>query len=193
MNKTNIILLSSFSVLALVGGIWYYLDQNKKAKAEEEAFLNENLEANKKTKTQTKSSSSTKASTAITNNTKALTSYDVLSGQANKTIPSGTNMVIINSATSNTLANQLHENFIYLDKEPYSKDFYNNKIFEIIKNLGSKADLYEVAKKYDTSYNKNTFKAKAGSKYDNLYNRLSNLSNWSDINKNILNKPLIRI
>lgn len=26
-------------------------------------------------------------------------------------------------------------------------------------------------------YNKNTFKAKAGSKYDNLYNRLSNLSN----------------
>lgn len=192
MNKTNIILLSSFSVLVLVGGIWYYLDQNKKAKAEEEAFLNENLEANKKTKTQTKSSSSTKASTAITNNTKALTSYDVLSGQANKTIPSGTNMVIINSATSNTSANQLHENFIYLDKEPYSKDFYNNKIFEIIKNLGSKADLYEVAKKYDTSYNKNTFKAKAGSKYDNLYNRLSNLSNWSDINKNILNKPLIR-
>jgi len=193
MNKTNIILLSSFSVLVLVGGIWYYLDQNKKAKAEEEAFLNQNLEANKKTKTQTKSSSSTKASTAITNNTKALTSYDVLSGQANKTIPSGTNMVIINSATSNTLANQLHENFIYLDNEPYSKDFYNNKIFEIIKNLGSKADLYEVAKKYDTSYNKNTFKAKAGSKYDNLYNRLSNLSNWSDINKNILNKPLIRI
>mgnify|MGYP001317798011 CR=1 FL=1 len=192
MNKTNIILLSSFSVLVLVGGIWYYLDQNKKAKAEEEAFLNENLEANKKTKTQTKSSSSTKASTAITNNTKALTSYDVLSGQANKTIPSGTNMVIVNSATSNTLANQLHENFIYLDNEPYSKDFYNNKIFEIIKNLGSKADLYEVAKKYDTSYNKNTFKAKAGSKYDNLYNRLSNLSNWSDINKNILNKPLIR-
>lgn len=192
MNKTNIILLSSFSVLVLVGGIWYYLYQNKKAKAEEEAFLNENLEANKKTKTQTKSSSSTKASTAITNNTKALTSYDVLSGQANKTIPSGTNMVIINSATSNTLANQLHESFIYLDKEPYSKDFYNNKIFEIIKNLGSKADLYEVAKKYDTSYNKDTFKAKAGSKYDNLYNRLSNLSNWSDINKNILNKPLIR-
>ena len=79
MNKTNIILLSSFSVLVLVGGIWYYLDQNKKAKAEEEAFLNQNLEANKKTKTQTKSSSSTKASTAITNNTKALTSYDVLS------------------------------------------------------------------------------------------------------------------
>jgi cbb3-type cytochrome oxidase subunit 3 len=60
MNKTNIILLSSFSVLVLVGGIWYYLDQNKKAKAEEEAFLNQNLEANKKTKTQTKSSSSTK-------------------------------------------------------------------------------------------------------------------------------------
>lgn len=192
MNKTNIILLSSFSVLVLVGGIWYYLDQKKKAKAEEEAFLNQNLEANEKTKTQTKSSSSTKASTATTNNTKALTSYDVLSGQANKTIPSGTNMVIINSATSNTLANQLHENFISLDKEPYSKDFYNNKIFEIIKNLGSKADLYEVAKKYDTSYNKNTFKAKAGSKYDNLYNRLSNLSNWSDIDKNILNKQLIR-
>lgn len=197
MDKTSIFVLSSISLLTLGGIVWYYLDKKNKENAQQLDFLSKEIEANKNNNSTTAAKQQIeqpKAATVPTvkTATKALTSYDVLSGQANKTIPSGTNIIVINSATASTLANQLHENFIYLDKEPYSKDFYNAKILDIIKNIASKADLYEVAKKYDTSYNKNTFKAKSGSKYDNLYNRLYNMSNWSNIDKSILVKTLYR-